>query len=126
MLASYLYGSYPVCYEHKDDCVEPDSLADPPILMPPYVGMPCTICYMNDRHAATVIYISKGGHKVIVRECTATRTDDNGMSSDQTYIYTANDLGREHTFHRRDDGDFAQRGKFLLLGTRDHYFCYEI
>ena len=94
--------------------------------MTPVVGMPCTICYMNDRVAATVSYVSKGGHKVIVREDTVKRTDNNGMSSDQTYEYACNPYGKEHTFHRRDDGDFAQRGKFLRLGERSHYYCFDI
>lgn len=86
----------------------------------PYVGQPATVLYWSDRHAATVIAVSKSGYKVTVRECRAVRVDDNGMSDCQSYRYEEDEAGKVHTMHRRADGSYGK----LALGIRDHYFDY--
>jgi hypothetical protein len=92
--------------------------------MNPTVGMAATICYYSDRAAATVVYVSETGYKVIVKEDHAVRVDNNGMSEIQKYEYTPNPLGREHVFYRNQHGDYAQRGKSLHLGDRRAYHDY--
>lgn len=90
----------------------------------PTVGMAATVCYMTDRHAATVIKVSPSGSKVTVQEDTATRVDTNGMSDIQQYTYAPNDKGEIHVFFRQGDGSYATRGKRLTLGTRRSYFDF--
>ena len=88
------------------------------------LGMPATICYLTDRQACTVIFVSKNGGKIIVRQDTATRTDSNGMSESQSYDYSPDPAGREHTFYRNSDGGYGKRGMYLQLGTRRTYYDY--
>lgn len=91
----------------------------------PFVGQPATVCWITDRHAATVVAVSASGHKVTVREDKATRTDTNGMSDCQDYTYEPNPEGVEHTFYRRADGKYGRKGgKGLVLGTRRSYHDY--
>lgn len=87
----------------------------------PVVGMAATVCYLTDRHAATVVKVSASGSKVTVQEDTAKRTDANGMSEMQTYEYTANPQGTLHVFHRQGNGTYATRGTRLHLGDRRTY-----
>ncbi len=86
--------------------------------------MPATICYFSDRHAATVVYVSKTSSKVVVREDTAIRTDDNGMSESQSYRYEPNPEGREHVFFRNSRGGYGGKGKRLVLGMKESYHDY--
>lgn len=90
----------------------------------PTVGMGCTVCYATDRHAATVIAVSKSGHRVEVREDKSIRTDDNGMSEVQSYDYEPDPDGAVHVFYRQSDGSFKAHGKRLALGTRRTYHDY--
>lgn len=92
----------------------------------PAVGMPCTICWITDRKAATVIAVSPTGAKVTVREDKATRTDKNGMSESQSYTYERDPVGAEHVFHRQANGSYrsASQGKRLVLGERRSYHDY--
>ena len=94
--------------------------------MTPTIGMPATVCYYSDRHAATVIAVSKTGRKVTVQEDTATRTDTNGMSECQTYTYSADPAGRVHVFYRNKHGEYGGRrqGVRLSLGVRSSYHDY--
>lgn len=117
--ASYVYQGKPVCYEHSVGCEDAEPL-------PPYVGMPATVCYASDRFAVTVTYVSKTGHRVIVHEDTATRVDTNGMSENQTYTYTSNPAGSEHVFFRNSAGFYGSRrnGKRLALGFKESHHDY--
>lgn len=54
----------------------------------PTVGMGATILGYSDRHAATVVSVSKDGKSVDIQRDTATRTDKNGMSECQDYEYS--------------------------------------
>lgn len=92
----------------------------------PRVGQPATICWITDRHAATVIAVSKTGHKVTVRECKAIRTDGGGMSDSQSYRYEEDLEGETRTFYRNGTGSYGggRRGTYLRLGTRRAYFDY--
>jgi hypothetical protein len=90
------------------------------------VGMGVTLCYWSDRHAATVIEVSKTGHEIKVREDKAIRTDSHGMSDAQSYRFEADENGRVYTATRRKDGSYRVKGgdTRVLLGHRSHYFDY--
>jgi len=92
----------------------------------PTVDMPCTICWITDQKAATVVAVSPTRAKVTVREDKATRTDKNGMSDSQSYTYERDPKGREHVFHRQANGSYRSPGKHLVLGERHsfHDFSY--
>lgn len=86
----------------------------------PVVDMACTVCFYTDRHAATVVAVSKSGHRVTTRDDKAIRTDGNGMSESQTYTYHRDPSGAERTFHRKADGTYGS-GPHLVLGHRRSY-----
>jgi len=86
--------------------------------------MPCTICWITDRKAATVVAVSPTGAKVTVREDRAQRTDKNGMSESQAYTYDRDPNGVAHVFFRQSNGDYRARGKRLTLGERHTYHDY--
>lgn len=67
----------------------------------PRVGDGATICYWSDRSPATVIAVSKTGHKVTIQLDNYTRIDNNGMSDCQDYEYTPNPEGATYTVTRR-------------------------
>lgn len=90
----------------------------------PAVDMPCTVCWMTDRKAATVVAVSPTGARVTVREDKATRTDQNGMSDSQNYSYERDQNGTTHTFHRQGNGAYRSAGKSLALGVRRSYHDY--
>jgi len=90
----------------------------------PSVGDACTVCYIADRHAATVIAVSPSGSKVTVQEDKATRTDGNGVSQTQIYTYERDPKGKVHVFYRRAHG-YAQDGIALRLGEREEFYSYE-
>jgi hypothetical protein len=89
----------------------------------PVVGMGATRIFWSDRHAATIIAVSRTGHKVTVQDDTATRTDKNGMSDAQSYDYAPNPNGPTAVYTRRKDGTYRERGGQgrLLINVRFHY-----
>ena len=133
--AAFFYGSYHVCAEHASVGKYHDNPRHAPYedLTPinPYVGMPCTIQIGSDRYAATVVFVSSKGTKIVVREDTAIRTDDNGMSESQTYRFEPNPAGQEHDFFRPRLPQehpglmvWGRQGKALVLGERSAYHDY--
>lgn len=84
------------------------------------VGDPCTIIYYSDRKAATIIDISKDGKVITVQEDKSIRTDKNGMSEDQYYIYERNLNGSIHTFKRtrKDKNVYTSNGLYYDWGTK--------
>lgn len=93
----------------------------------PLVGMGATVSYVTDRHAGTVIKVSKSGAKIVIREDRTTRTDDNGMSECQSYTFApgAEGEGHEWTAHRCADGSYRTTGgQRVTLGVRSAYHDY--
>lgn len=101
-------------------------LMDGATTVEPEVGMGATLVYWTDRAPATVVEVSKTGHKIVVQEDTATRTDSNGMSDAQSYSYERNESGRLHEATRRKDGSYRLKGGTtrVLLGNRSKYHDY--
>jgi hypothetical protein len=92
----------------------------------PEVGMGGTMLHWSDRTPVTVVEVSRTGHKLVVQEDTATRTDSNGMSEAQSYEYERNPNGALTEFTRRKDGSYRVKGgnERLMLGHRDKYHDY--
>lgn len=88
--------------------------------------MGATICYGSDRIPATVIQITNSGKRIILQEDIAIRTDHNGMSECQNYIYSRNLEGDVHIASLRKDGSFRisnSRTK-VVIGVRQKYYDY--
>jgi hypothetical protein len=101
----------------------------------PEVGMGATILMWSDRKAATITEVIrfKTGPKagqikaVKTRGVRAIRTDGNGMSDAQSYIYEEVPEWPESTWTLRQDGTFRKVGdKYtqLAIGFRDEYYDY--
>lgn len=110
----------------------------------PEVGMGCTILSYSDRTAATIVEIKstiKSGERVgmpsviAVKEDNAIRTDKNGMSESQEYVYEPNPEGVVKYFKLAKDGSYCECGQdghlgsargrtHLLIGIRRHYHDY--
>jgi hypothetical protein len=88
----------------------------------PEVGMGATILCWTDRHAGTIIRVTRT--QVHVQEDNATRTDSNGMSENQDYAYEADPQGKVHVFQTTKKGYRNRAGNGLLIGTREKYHDY--
>ena len=88
----------------------------------PKEGMGATICCWSDRHAATIVKVTKS--QIHVQEDFATRTDSNGMSESQTYDYSPNTNAPVIVFRKTKKGYRSKGGDSLLVGHRQHYYDY--
>ena len=98
----------------------------------PEFGIGCTILGWTDRQAATVVEVGK--NFVIVQADRAIRTDGNGVSECQSYLFERNPDGGRYTFKRSRCGAWKEAwvgesgrlctgggGRRLMIGHRDHY-----
>ena len=91
----------------------------------PVVGEGATLLHWTDRTAATVIRVSPSGKTAWLREDTAIRTDDHGMSDSQAYRYEPNPNGREWRVSLTKRGwRVMGRGSGVLFGVRRAYHDY--
>jgi hypothetical protein len=96
----------------------------------PEVGMGATILSWTDRHAATIVEVSKSGKSIVVQEDHAKRTDDRGMSEWQTYEHTPNTDAPRVTYTLRKNGSWVKQGDTLkggrrvAIGVRNHYYDF--
>ena len=96
------------------------------------VGDGCTICYYSDREPATIIAISEDEKTITVQQDKATRTDSNGMSDCQSYVYERDLNGTIRTYKRTrtnksfysENGSYRDWDTFLLFGVRRKYYDY--
>lgn len=88
----------------------------------PAVGMGATICCWTDRHAGTIVKVTRC--QVHVQLDVATRTDSNGMSECQTYSYSPNPNGGVTVFRKTKRGWRSKNGYGLLIGSRREYYDY--
>jgi hypothetical protein len=87
----------------------------------PAVGMGATICCWTDRHAATIVKVTRC--QIHVQEDIATRIDNNGMSECQQYEYRPDPNGAVIVFRKTKRGWKSKSGG-LLIGTRRHYYDF--
>jgi hypothetical protein len=85
------------------------------------VGMGATVCYWTDRHAATIVKVTKC--TIHVQEDIATRTDDLGMGDSQSYSYSP-DRSAPVIIFRKTKRGWKAGGMSLLIGVRDHHYDY--
>lgn len=92
--------------------------------LPAKVGDPATIVMYTDRHAATVIAVSKSGKTITIQHDLATRTDKNGWSENQTYEYQRNVQGRTEVARLGKYGwrIGGRNGTKVLIGIREEYW----
>ena len=93
----------------------------------PVVGMGATELWHTDRHAVTIVSVSKNGKRIEVQRDNAKRLDKNGLSESQTYEYTPNPDAPRLTYTLRRNGRWVAvgsgrvTGRALLIGHRDEY-----
>lgn len=94
----------------------------------PEVGMGCTILGWTDRHPGTIVEVSKNGKRIGVQGDIAVRTDNNGMSENQTYEFQRNPDAGVHYYSLRKSGKWVKVGTSgtsdLVIGKRDKYYDY--
>jgi hypothetical protein len=87
----------------------------------PEVGMGATVLLWTDRHAGTIIKVTP--KSFTLREDTAIRTDNYGMSDSQAYRYEPNPNGREWVFRLTKRG-WRSGGTAVMIGHRRSYHDY--
>jgi hypothetical protein len=89
-------------------------------------GMGATICHWSDRTPATVIDMTASGKTITLQADKYTRTDDNGMSEDQSYEYERDPNGTIYRATLRKDGRYRLVGskEQVSLGSRRKYHDY--
>lgn len=101
----------------------------------PAVGMGATTCMWSDRHAVTIVEVTK---KYIVTQAdNSKRIDSNGMSESQDYEYTPNPdaykqywkLDKNGSFrmaHHNENGRlvFSGSSTHLAIGYRDEFYDF--
>lgn len=95
----------------------------------PKIGMGCTVCWLNDTKAATVIEINESGKTIRVQEDHSRVTKPSpqyGFAPE--YSYEPNPEGRTWTFRLGRSGRWKELGGSLVLGLnqRRTYQCPEI
>jgi len=93
----------------------------------PEVGMGATLCGWSDRHACTIVWVSKSGKKIGVQGDKAIRVDNLGMSDSQNYEYERQPDSHISYFTLRKNGMWKQVGSSygcLKIGVRDEYYDY--
>ena len=88
----------------------------------PEVGMGATILMWTDRHACTIVKVTRT--QVHVQEDKAIRTDNLGMSDFQSYRYERNPEAGVLIFRLRKNGAYKGPGGQLRIGQRDAYHDY--
>lgn len=105
----------------------------------PQLNTGCTLLSWTDRYAGTIVEMFKVGKTqyIVVQEDKAIRTDKNGMSEAQEYLYEQDTKGPKYTFRKDGKGFWAQvtlnketgrynmyRGYGLKIGHRNAYHDY--
>lgn len=89
----------------------------------PVVGMGATEVLYSDRHAFTIIEVSKSGKTFKMQRDNARRTDKNGMSDAQAWEFERNPAGDVVTVRLTKRG-WRATGSKVLVGVRDEYYDF--
>lgn len=98
-------------------------LAGTPASVTPVVGMGATYHGWTDRTPYTVVAVSKTGKTVTVQEDDAVRSDNNGMSESQGYLFIPNANNPKLTLRLTKQG-WSHKGMKFTLGSRSKYHDY--
>lgn len=95
----------------------------------PEVGDPATVNMGSDRHAGTVVRVSRTGSRVTIQQDRAIRLDSNGMSEAQKYRFERDPDGPCYTATRRKDGSYHLVGArswfgYVSFALRSEYYDY--
>jgi hypothetical protein len=92
----------------------------------PEIGMGITWSVGSDRYPGTIIDISASGKKITFQEDIAIRTDANGMSECQSYVFQTDPQGEIRTASFRKDNSWRITGTktSVFLGKRDKYYDF--
>jgi hypothetical protein len=89
----------------------------------PTVGMGATVLLWTDRHAATVVKVTRC--TVSVQRDKATRTNpEAGMSESQSYSYEPDPTATVEVFRKTKAGWRSASGRHLRIGDRREYHDY--
>ena len=84
---------------------------------PVVVGQGATVILYTDRHAATVVEVSKDARRVVVQRDIAKRVDKNGISESQVYEFERDPSAPRETFTLRASGKYIAVGESMRTGT---------
>jgi hypothetical protein len=100
--------------------------ADSKSSIKPEVGMGATLIMWTDRHAYTIIEVSKNGKTFRMQRDNAIRTDENGMSDSQSYRYERDTDGGILTVRLGKNGVWkVLKSKTTVgIGFRREYYDY--
>lgn len=97
----------------------------------PCAGMPATIYCGSDCYAATVVGVSKSGHRIELQRDKILKATKNSVYYDssggaQHYLYERNEKAPVEIATRRRDGEYRMKGcksgNLVSLGTRRSHF----
>ena len=74
----------------------------------PFVGMAATLLSWTDRYPATVIEVNNAKRYIVVQNDSYLRTDRNGLSEQQSYVYAPNPDGCKRIFRKLKNGQWAE------------------
>lgn len=84
----------------------------------PVVGMGATMLGWTDRHAATIVEVSKSGRRVVIQRDKAIRTDSYGMSDCQSYSFERDENAPRRAYTLRKNGAWVAEGTSMRSGSR--------
>lgn len=90
----------------------------------PSVGMGATETCYSDRHAGTIVWVSKTGKTLRWKRDSATRINRRDISENQDYTYLPNPDSAEVTFRKNKSGWRNTAGNGLVNGERDEYYDF--
>lgn len=90
----------------------------------PEVGMGATNLCWTDRHAYTIIEVSKSGKTIKVQADTAIRTDGYGMTDGQSYRFEPNANGAVYTVRLTKRGWRSKEAGAFAIGYRSEYYDF--
>jgi hypothetical protein len=77
---------------------------------PVVVGTPASYQVGSDRYPATIIEVSRTGHRIVVQNATYRLCSGNIQSEQQVYLFAADPTGRTTVFTRRSNGRYLPLG----------------
>ena len=102
------------------------------------IGDGATLLGWSDRHACTVVEVFKKGKfdYIVVQQDIATRTDDNGISEQQSYSYEPDLDGNLYTFRIKnnnfegvrlnENNRYVKSSRSVVVGERDEYYDFSM